>query len=336
MAEHGKYDYCAVSSRVRLARNLKDFPFCGKAAEEMNGEIVTRVVRTLRPLGEFYLQLMSELDQSYAAYLKEKYVISPVLENNRKTGAVIKNANETVSLMINEEDHIRMQCVTAGISLKEAYGDLAYIDRKLSERMSFAVDPEYGYVTACMTNMGTGMRASVMLFLPALTDTGRIDPLIAEMRGLGLTVRGVFGEGSMPEGRMYQVSNEVTLGYSEQEILTMVGFAARKLCDMELAERNAAEAANPLATEDACRRAYGILTNCKLLSFTEFSELYVKVSLGAYYGYYDVDPALLNNLFVNMRSGVLAYAEGAATEDERMAIRADIVTKALAGATNKK
>ncbi|MBQ9482038.1 MAG: ATP--guanido phosphotransferase [Clostridia bacterium] len=335
MIERDKYAYCAVSSRVRLARNLADFPFCGKPAREMNGEIITLVTRTLKPLGDFYLQLMSELDGAHAAYLKEKYVISPFLESNRINGAVIKNEDESISVMINEEDHLRLQCVTAGISLGEAYDNLSYISRKLSERMTFATDPEYGYITACMSNMGTGMRASVMLFLPALTDAGRMAALAEEMRELGLTVRGVFGEGSRPEGCLYQVSNEVTLGYSEKEIITMVGFAARKLCDMELSERNAAERDNPLAVEDECRRAYGILTNCRLLPFDEFADLFVKVSLGSYYGYYDVDPSFMNNLFVNMRSGILAYIENADTEEKRSEARARIVSNALKGYLNE-
>ena len=331
MIERDKYAYCAVSSRVRLARNLSDFPFGGNAAKQMNGEIINRVVHTLRPLGEFYLQPMSGIDDVYAAYLKEKYIISSYLENNRATGAVIVSADEAFSVMINEEDHLREQCVTAGISLEKAYENLSYIDRKLSERMNFAVDPEYGYITACMTNIGTGMRASVMLFLPALTESGRIDALISEMRGLGLTVRGVLGEGSRPEGCLYQVSNEVTLGYSEAEIITMVNFAARKLCDMEINARDAAYEASPVSVEDACMRAYGILTNCRLLPFEEFAGLYVKVSLGAYYGFLNADPALLNNLFVNMRSGVLAYREGADTEQLCNEIRAKTVSGILCG-----
>jgi len=322
-----RYEFCAVSSRVRLARNLVDFPFGVQNAG--NAPIVDVVTRTLKPLGDFNLIKINELHGAQAEYLKEKYIVSPLLSKNVATGAVLVSQDETVSVMINEEDHLRLQCVLEGLCVDTAYDNLRFLDRKLSERMMFAYDEDFGYVTACMTNLGTGMRASVMLFLPALTEAGRMDALISEMKDLGLTVRGAFGEGSRPEGCFYQVSNEVTLGYSEEEILKMVSFSAKKLCDLELGERNYALSVAPLKTEDACRRAYGILTNCKILSYSEFAELFTQVGLGAYYGYYPVSMATLNKLFINTRPAILTYLEGVECAEERDALRAEIVSSLL-------
>lgn len=325
--DNGKYDYCAVSSRVRLARNLQSFPF--GVGYGGNAEIIDQVTRTLKPLGEFSLIRMNELDPIQAGYLKEKYIVSPFLYKNLNTGAVLLSADESISVMINEEDHLREQCFLTGLCPEACYDNLKYLDRKLSERMRFAYDRDFGYVTACLSNIGTGMRASVMLFLPMLSERGRMPELIAEMKDLGLTVRGSFGEGSRPEGCFYQVSNEVTLGYSEAEILKMVSFASKKLCELEYQERNNAQIQAPLSTEDACRRAYGILSNCKILSYEEFAELFIKVGLGAYYGYYDVSPNRLYKLFVNMRPAILSYIEGAENAEKRDEIRAEIVSTEL-------
>lgn len=318
----------AVSTRVRLARNLSDYPFSGPLAAG-NGEIIEDVIRILKPLGEFNLIRMSELGEGEAECLKEKYIISPLLAENRQTGAVIKSDDERFSVMINEEDHLREQCMLTGLRLEEAYNNLRYIDKKISERMKIAKDESFGYITACMTNIGTGMRASVMLFLPALTESGRIEPLIAEMKDLGLTIRGAYGEGSSAEGRLYQISNEVTLGYSEEEILKIVGFAARKIAELEASERNVIYRENPRKAEDECRRAFGTLANCRILGYDEFAELYVKVRLGSYYGFYSIDVEELDRLFVSMRPAVLAYEERADTAEKRDNIRADIVSYQL-------
>lgn len=328
---YNRYSDCVVSTRVRLARNLSNYPFSTSPLSQNNLSIIDQVVRTLKPLGQFDLILMNQLEGTQAEYLKDKYIVSPFLAKNVHTGGVVISEDEAFSIMINEEDHLREQCVLEGFCLDEAYDNLRYIDKKLSERMSFARDKDFGYITACMTNLGTGMRASVMLFLPALTSGGKIRALVQEMKELGLTVRGVYGEGSIPEGCFYQVSNEVTLGYSEEEILKMVSFAARKLCDMEIAERNLSYSENPLKTEDACMRAYGILSNCKLLSYDEFAGLFSSLALGSYYGFISLDIHKLYQLFLNMRPAILSYARGAETVDEGEALRAEIVSSVISG-----
>ena len=205
-----------------------------------------------------------------------------------------------------------------------------------SARMPFAKDAKLGYITACLTNIGTGMRASVMLFLPALCESGKMNRLIAAMKNeLGLTVRGVFGEGSRADGRLFQISNEITFGYTENEIIRIVNYAAKKLCDMELYERDRAYSLSPLKTEDECCRAWAILTNCRLLNYDEFSELYVKAALGAYYGLNDAPPSLLYNLFVNMRPAALGYREKLFSPEERAEGRAKTVRNILRGIQGK-
>ena len=324
-----KYAFCAVSSRVRLARNLADFPFSSKAGGGANEPIIELVARTLRPLGQFTLIKMSELDALQAEYLKEKYVISPLLMQNRISGGVIVNEDETLSVMINEEDHLRIQCVAGGFDLFGAYENLVFVSNKLAERMKFAFDSDYRYVTACLTNLGTGMRASVMLLLPALTRSGKIKKYISEMKALGLVVRGAFGEGSEPEGCLYQISNEVTLAYDEEEILGMVDFCASKICEAEIAERNERFRNNPLEVEDECMRAYAILKSARLISYEEFLRLYVSASLGGYYGFYNVDVGLLNSLLVNMRPAVLEYVKTPENKQKRDELRAQTLRGVL-------
>ncbi len=303
------YPDFAVSTRVRLARNLAGYPFYGMDTSG-NGEIADMVYRTVKPLGDFCLIKMSELGDERAACLTDKHMISPLLRSNPATGALVMRRDEAVSIMVNEEDHLRIQCVLGGFCLGEVYDNLAYLDKKLSERMNFAVDEDYGYVTSCLTNIGTGMRASVMLFLPALTKAGRMGKIINELSGYGLTVRGAYGEGTSAEGMLYQVSNEVTLRYTERQILGMVEFATRKLSYLERQAREELISSDPVGTEDSCRRAYGILTNCKKLGYDEFSELYVRMRLGAYYGFFETDVGMMDSLLTNLRPAVINYIEG--------------------------
>ncbi len=327
-----QYGFCAVSSRVRLARNLADYPFFGPQANRLNGEIVEKVYRTLKPLDTFSVVYMNDLPDLQAGYLREKYFISPLLAENRVNGALIINKDETFSCMVNEEDHLREQCFTEGLNLFKAYEIIAVKDKILSDRMNFARDKDFGYITTCMSNVGTGMRASVMLFLPALHATGKMNEVIAEMKQKGFTVRGVFGEGSRGEGYMYQISNEVTFGFTENEILKTVSYAACKICDLELDERHKIFDFDPLRTEDECMRAYGVLANCKLLDYGEFASLWVKLALGAYYGFYNLKPNLLYRLFINMRPAIISYHEGVFTSRDRDIHRAKLVSETLRGA----
>jgi protein arginine kinase len=191
--------------------------------------------------------------------------------------------------MVNEEDVLREQCLLKGLMLKEAYQTLDKIDDAISKELDFAFDKKFGYLTACPTNVGTGLRASVMLFLPALTESGKIGALVKEVSKLGLTVRGHYGEGSDAEGYMYQISNEVTLGVSEEQILREVESTVQDICRAERDEMEKIFARNELKTMDRARKAYGILTNAVILGYGEFLSHVALVKLGAMMGYISID-----------------------------------------------
>ncbi|MDE7306146.1 MAG: ATP--guanido phosphotransferase, partial [Clostridia bacterium] len=293
-----------VSTRIRLARNLEGFNFPSHLKDEKQAKEIIRLVSSgLSRLDEFHLYYMNEISDEKAVCLMENHLISPKLIKNKRFSAVLINREENVSIMINEEDHLREQCIVKGLDIKLAYETMSEIDSKISEKMKFAYDEQFGFLTACPTNLGTGLRASVMLFLPALTVNGLIPKVIRSISRLGLTVRGVYGEGSDAEGYTYQISNEVTLGVSEEEILTQVADVVKKLCELEDAERRSlASGSSALNLRDECMRAFGILTNCAKLSTSEFVKLVAKVKLGACLGYVKIsDLSELDALVRKMR-----------------------------------
>ncbi len=277
-----------VMTRVRLARNLKGYPFKVKNTVAAR-EIVKKVNRALVRSDTFNLFYMSNLSDLKLEAMKERHLISQNLIDNRECGAVLINPNESISVMINEEDVIREQCFMKGLRLTEAYKRLDRIDDDLEKNLNLAYSSELGYLTACPTNLGTGLRASVMLFLPALTESGKIGALVKEVSKLGLTVRGHYGEGSDAEGYMYQISNEVTLGVSEEQILREVESTVQDICRAERDEMEKIFARNELKTMDRARKAYGILTNAVILSYGEFLSHVALVKLGAMMGYISID-----------------------------------------------
>jgi protein arginine kinase len=234
--------------------------------------------------------------------MKERHLISSNLIENASCGAALINQDESVSIMVNEEDHVREQCFMRGLMLKEAYAKLDKIDDDLSKNLDLAFDKDLGYITACPTNLGTGMRASVMMFLPALSVSGKISALIKETEKLGLTVRGLYGEGSEAEGYMYQISNEVTLGVSEERIIEEVENAVLEICE---AERDAGEKTfleNELATMDRARKSFGVLTNAVMLGYSEFLSHIANVKLGAMLGMLNISRlSEIDDLIIRVR-----------------------------------
>lgn len=272
-----------VMTRVRLARNLGGYPF--KIHDpEIAREIVTKVNRALVKADTFNLFFMSKQPDIKLEAMKERHLISQNLIDNREHGAVLINGDESVSVMVNEEDVIREQCFMKGLRLQEAYKKLSHVDDELAKNLSIAYDEQFGYITACPTNLGTGLRASVMMFLPALTEGGKISALIKEVSKLGLTVRGLYGEGSEAEGYMYQISNEVTLGVTEQEILSSVEQTVEEICKVEREEMERLFVKNRLKTMDRAKKSFGVLTNAVLLSYSEFLSHMAMVKLGAMLG----------------------------------------------------
>ncbi len=323
----------AVSTRIRLARNIEGFPFPSHLKDEKQAKEIIRMVSSgLSKLDEFRLMYMNSVSDEQAVCLMENHLISPKLIKNRKYSAALINREDNVSIMINEEDHLREQTIVKGLDLKLAYETMSEIDNNIANYMKFAFDEQLGFLTACPTNLGTGLRASVMQFLPALTMNGLMPKLIRGISRLGLTVRGIYGEGSDAEGYLYQISNEVTLGVTEEEILTQVGEVVRKVGELEENERRVImQGPKALDIEDECKRAYGILTNCAKVSSQEFVRLASKVKLGACLGYINIaDVTEIDDLIVKMRpTNINAAAQRPLTATDRDVYRAQYAAKAL-------
>jgi protein arginine kinase len=315
-------DNTVISTRVRLARNISGYPFPSKLTSEAEAKEIVRKVNTIASkLGSYNLYFMNSITDSMAISLKEKYLISNDLIANHRFGAALINKDEDISIMINEEDHIRGQCFMRGLNLKEAYRRINEIDDKLSTTMTFAFDKELGYITACPTNLGTGLRASVMLFLPALSQKKYMTEIIREVSRLGLTVRGIYGEGSDADGYMYQISNEVTLGVSEEKIISIVEDAVNKIVIVENKTRNEMNLTDPIGIKDMTKRSFGILTNCAKISSKEFLQQIANVKLGISLGYIKFkEPMVLDDLIVAVRPANINLLSG----KELIAVERDI------------
>ena len=322
-----------ITSRVRLARNLKDYPFKVTNVAKAK-DIVAKVNRALVKCDTFNLYYMSNLSSIQLEAMKEGHLISQALIDNKECGACLINKDKSLSVMVNEEDVIREQCFLKGLSLTEAYKKLTVIDDELSKNLNLAFDDRLGYLTACPTNLGTGLRASVMMFLPALTESGKINALIREVADLGLTVRGVYGEGSDAEGYMYQISNEVTLGVSEYEILQEVENTVTQICRAERDEMERIYVKRELKTMDTARKSYGILTNAVMLSYSEFLRHIADVKLGAMLGLIsfksDNDIEKIDELIVKVRPASLCESFGKRlNRTDRDILRAEVVSAQL-------
>lgn len=321
-----------TSTRIRLARNLAAYPFPDKLDEKLAGEIVYLVEKSLRSLDEFTRYDMGKLSKEEANLLKEQHLISPALIRRKGIGSAFLSTDKSISIMVNEEDHLREQYILKGFDLYKAYERISGIDEGLSSSLQFAYDPRLGYLSACPSNLGTGMRASVMMFLPGLAFVDEWQTVLPMLKAGGLTVRGVFGEGTAAEGYAYQVSNERTLGVSEQEVLQQMVRMTMHLCDLELRAREKMLKAKKIPLKDACLRAYGALTNCAVLTIKELTEGMVKVKLGMALGFFKArDIRGFNDFLADMRPASFRLENNLQNKSESDCdlIRAEIVHKVL-------
>ncbi|MBR6773338.1 MAG: ATP--guanido phosphotransferase [Clostridia bacterium] len=304
-----------ISTRIRLARNVKGIPFPSKMSARHASTVSDKVYSALGSGYEIYtLKGMDEMD---IGALVERHLISKELMNS-PFGSVAVDTDETVSVMTGEEDHVRQQVILPGYALESAYERANQIDNIISREVEYAFDQKLGYLTACPTNLGTGMRASVMLFLPALTLTDTIKRNVRALSSMNITVRGVYGEGSDALGHVYQISNRCSLGISEYEILTLVSSAVDRLISEEARARDFLIKERESALKDEIMRAYGIVTNAYMLTTDEVLRYCALVKLGAYYGIVPVvDVPTIDELVTKMQpynlvtriSGRLASAE---------------------------
>lgn len=321
-----------VSTRIRLARNLADYPFPEKLTDGEAQKIIRAVRYELDQMDFFDEYDLACMPAAQATLLQEKHLISPALIKKKSVGAAFISADKSISVMVNEEDHLREQYILQGFDLYKAYERISMVDDFLGKNMNFAYDHRLGYLTACPSNLGTGMRASVMLFLPGLSRYGRLEELMPKLKEKGMTVRGVFGEGSAAEGYMYQLSNERTLGITEREILSAVERTAAFLGGEEADARQKMLTEDGLHLMDVCFRAYGTLTNCAVLSNEELSSLLVKIRLGIALGFLKtVDKKAFDNFEWSMQptSFHLTYCDGEMSKTDCDVKRAEVVSKGL-------
>ncbi len=332
MADAPKFiETIVISTRIRLARNFSAYPFPKKMDEAQAEDIVVLVREGLRPLDNFKEYNLTTLKTEEIKELQERYVISPALMKS-VCGAAFVSSDEEISIMVNEEDHLRQQYICRGFQPRAAYERIAAVDESLATVYDFAFDAKLGYLTACPSNLGTGMRASVMVFLPALTTSGQLKALLPAIKEGGMTLRGAFGEGSGGEGYIYQLSNERTLGWTEMDVLSELERVTMSLCDKELRAREALMKEDAEALRDRALRAFGTLTNCSILSEEEFFAKMTDVRFGVALGFLEgLDKKGFDDFLNEMRPAAFRLHNDLKGKRERYCdtLRAEIVGQVL-------
>ncbi len=304
-----------ISSRIRLARNLADFPFIRRCSDEDRISIERTVRARMDSIEDWedirYIDIeqLSEIDRQF---LVERQLISREIADADGSRAVAVDPGEQYSVMINEEDHLRIQVMHSGLDLRSAWARIDALDDKLENAILYAFHAKYGYLTACPTNVGTGLRVSVMLHLPALVITRQIDKVFRSMQRINVTVRGLYGEGSQYTGDFYQVSNQITLGRSEQELLGLVGDdVVPRIIEYERKARNFLIEQSQKDLHDDVSRALGILSTAKKISSEETMHYLSKVRMGVNLGLIeDVQVGTINKLFIHTQPAHLQKLHG--------------------------
>lgn len=283
------FDNIAISSRIRLARNVEGIKFYTKLQSDVDAKYIEgAVIKTLEKYDTFNFLSLKDLSLNECNALFEQHLISKELIENKDISGVAISEDGKIIVMINEEDHIREQCIEKGFNLYKPFRRLSQIDDEILKSLPISYDEELGFITASPSNLGTGMRASVMLFLPACELSGRMDEIFARAKDNGLTIRGIYGEGSKALGYFYQISNQGSLGFDENEIIDKVSEFIYSLCNEEKEMREALIQEDYEKYRDMTLRAYGTITNCYSLQESEMMELLAKVKLGQVLGFIDI------------------------------------------------
>lgn len=338
MKVKGPQSDIVFSSRVRIARNLTGVPFPMMAGASQGEEIVQAVEKAWKKvkgdhpiLQTAELIRMQDLTDLEKRVLVEKHLISPNLAEESRNGAIIVSQDESLSIMINEEDHLRIQVLFPGLQLEKAWELASSIDNLLERELSFAFDDQVGYMTNCPTNVGTGIRASVMVHLPALAMTQQLNRLIPAIMQVGLAVRGIYGEGSEALGQLYQVSNQVTLGQSEEEIIDNLIGVVSQMIEHEQSARSRLTSISRVQIEDRVYRSLGILSQSRIMDSKEAMKRLSDVRLGIDLKMIsDVGSNVMNELMVMIQPGFLQqYAGERLNPEERDIRRADLIRERL-------
>ncbi|MCQ2454822.1 MAG: ATP--guanido phosphotransferase [Clostridia bacterium] len=273
---YGK-DNIVISTRVRLARNIENLPFPSKMTDLQMKELYEKVSSATKDNVCLKFILMKDIPENERFALVERHIISKEFATNTENRAIIISEDESIAIMIGEEDHIRIQVISSGFSPEKAYETADKIDNELSRKLPISFDEQLGYITECLTNLGTGLRVSAMLHLPLLEANGKINELAETLGKIGLTIRGMYGEGSKALSSFYQISNQITLGLTEKEAITTLNNITAKIID---AEMNLRKRLDRLQIEDRASRALYILKGAKILSSSEAMKLLSDIMIG--------------------------------------------------------
>ncbi len=320
-----------VSSRIRLARNLKDFNFPSRMSDqdyiELNKKIKNAILDSNTPFANTLRFIdMSDVPETETYAMVERHIISPEFARKKKNKSILISDDESVCVMIGEEDHIRIQVIKSGLALNEAYDIAERLDTLLCDKLHFAFNSQFGYLTECPTNLGTGLRASVMLHLPMLEATREISFISESVNKIGFTMRGMYGEGSESKASLYQLSNQITLGISENDALNNLITITRQIIEKENAARSTAERIN---LEDNVFRALGILSNARKMDTEEMMKYLSLIKLGVSMGILDIEKSLPMKIFVECQPNMIMRKYGTATAEERDVKRAEIIRNLL-------
>jgi protein arginine kinase len=330
----GPHDRIVMSSRVRLARNVKDASFPGWAKKPERIRILELILPAVEALPEMKGAFSGSMDSLSALdkqMLVERHLISREHAAKSAGSGLVLNRDETFCFMINEEDHLRMQTLRPGLQLRQAWSALDQADSALERKLDYAFSPELGYLTACPTNLGTGIRVSAMLHLPGLVLAEQINPIIQSVNKLGLAVRGLYGEGTEALGNVFQVSNQMTLGESEGAIVERLEKVLSQIIDHEENARGTLLEKKAKTVYNHIGRAYGILANAHSISSKETMNLLSLMRLGMDVGLFPaVDRSLVDELFILTQPAHLQKQQaGKLSAEERDLLRADMLRERL-------
>lgn len=295
LQEKGPQHHIVISSRIRFARNLREQPFPGWAKKAQRIEVLDQIkarVDQLEPMANGLSEKLQDLSALERQVLVERHLISREHAAKGQGSAVVMSGDQSLSIMINKEDHLRMQAIRPGLQLDEAFKALDEIDTTLESELDFAFSPNLGYLTACPTNVGTGMRASAMLHLPALVLTEQMNPVIQAVNKIGLAVRGLYGEGTEAMGNLFQISNQTTLGESEKTIIDRLTKVVKQVIEHEGNARQNMIDRQRNTVFDQVGRAYGVLSNAYSINSKEALNLLSLVRLGIDLGFFDASHRL--------------------------------------------
>ncbi|NQU21013.1 MAG: protein arginine kinase [Candidatus Nealsonbacteria bacterium] len=303
-----------ISSRIRLARNLADFPFISRCSEQDRSQIersLKECVLAIDVSPELLYVNVAQLEGVDRQFLVERHLISREHAESDGARAVVIDGRERFSLMINEEDHLRIQVLESGLALDSVWDRIGQIDDMVEQRVTYAFHKQLGYLTACPTNVGTGMRVSVMLHLPALVITQQIEKVFRSLQKISLAVRGLYGEGSQAMGDFYQISNQITLGRSEKELIKQIGEIVPVIIDYERKARDFLVQESHENLHDRVSRAYGILRTAQTISSEETMHLLSSVRMGVNLGLIgDLEIRAINELFIHTQPAHLQKLSG--------------------------